>query len=120
VLSPGQHDGIAAAQSLFFAHSPQVPVVCRHTGAASGQFVFVVHSTQPSIGSHCRPPRHSFVPLTPHNALPGPGPLAFSVLPPHATNTAMKAPSAFPTRALARPVTRPSLRMMSLQESESG
>jgi hypothetical protein len=26
LLSPGQHDGIAAAQSAFFAHSPQVPV----------------------------------------------------------------------------------------------
>jgi hypothetical protein len=108
LLSPGQHEGLAAGQSLFFAHSPHAPVPGRHTGAACGQFASEVHSTQPSTGSHWRPARHSLVPFTPQSALPGPGPLAPSVLPPQATSTKTTAATA----CLARAPTRPFPRMM--------
>jgi hypothetical protein len=51
VLSPGQHDGVAAAQSLLFPHSPQVPAPALHAGASSGQSAFEAHPTHPSAGS---------------------------------------------------------------------
>jgi hypothetical protein len=113
LLSPGQHDGAAAGQSAFFAHSPHAPVPCTHTGAACGQFAFEVHSTHPRTGSHCKPARHASVPFTPHSALPGPGPLTLLLLPPQATSTTTIAAIACPTRD-----TRAFLRMMSLQESD--
>jgi hypothetical protein len=91
VWSPGQHDGIAAGQSVFDAQAPHCPLPAKQNGVGIEQSVLVVQSTQPSAGLHCLPMRHWLVPLTPQSALPGPGPEPETdvLLPPHA----MRAPT---------------------------
>jgi hypothetical protein len=107
VWSLGQHDGIAAPQSLFFRHAAHCPRPGTQKGADAPQFALLVQSTQPSVASHCWPMRHWLVPLMPHSALPGPGPLELALppLPPQAT-TAPKT-----TAATVLPI-RPRSRML--------
>jgi hypothetical protein len=48
VASPGQHAGAEAGQSLFWAHSPQVPVAAMQRGVGAAQSASKRQSTQPS------------------------------------------------------------------------
>jgi hypothetical protein len=97
VWSPGQQDGIAAPQSLFFRHAAHCPTPGTQKGADAPQFPLLVQSTQPSVVSHSWPMRHWLLPLMPHSALPGPGmppPPELELPPPPQATTAPKTTAA--------------------------
>jgi len=84
--SPGQHDGVAVGQLALDVHSAHWPIEVTQKGAVAGQSVLPRQSTHPSVRSHCCPLGQWSVPLTPHSALPEPGPPPTLLLdPPHAT-----------------------------------
>jgi hypothetical protein len=114
VWSAGKHAGAATPQSVFVRHALHLPVPAMQNGADAGHWVSAVHSTQPSVGSHWRPGPHWLVPLTPHAALPPPGPPVVTseeagLAPPHAATTAMM------TATLAKAFALPSFVVMAVE-----
>jgi hypothetical protein len=97
--SPGQHEGVAAGQSVSRWHWPHCPSATQ-TGAEAGQLALLRQSTHPRVALHCWLVSHCTVPFTPHSALPAGRP--DELLPPQATSTTRMALARAPSEPMIR------------------
>ena len=103
VLSPGQHAGAAAPQSVFVRHAPHEPWM--QNGEPAPQSLSATHCTQPRATSHFLLPQAAAV-LEAQAAPPAIPPVPLESLPPQAATTRKMKPTASADRAMRSPPLR--------------